>query len=132
MSRRPRKAGAQRNNVENIQIRTIQNIRDFEEYKDEILPKIRKMLAQGKKSDEIMKFAHAYVAARLVAVALTDPDAGKATTAAKEIFDRTDGKAVAKQETTHKFEKLKDEELDALLTSRLAEVASDDETATEH
>ncbi len=129
---RPRKAGAKRNNVENIQIRTIQNIRDFEEYRDEILPKIRKMLKEGKKAEEIMQFAQSYAAARIVSVALCEEDVTKAMVAAKDVMDRTQGKAKERTETTHKFEKLNDNELDALLTSRLAEVASDDETATEH
>ena len=129
MSRRPRKQGAKPNYVEHIQVRTIDNIRSFEEYRDEILPKIRKMLAQGKKSEEIMQFAQAYVAARIVTVALTEEDSGKALTAAKDILDRTQGKAKEVTETTHKFEKLSDAELDALVTSRLTE---DDEDRADH
>jgi hypothetical protein len=130
MARRPRKYGANTNSVENIQIRTIQNIRDFEEYRDEILPKIRKMLKDGRKAEEIMQFAQSYAAARIVSIALCEEDVAKAMVAAKDVIDRTQGKAKERTETTHKFEKLKDEELDALLASRLAEVA--DSESTEH
>lgn len=129
MARRSRKHGARVNDVERIQARTIDNIRQFEEYKEDILPKIRKMLKDGAKSEEIIAFAQAYAAARIVTIALTDDDAGKATTAAKDLLDRHMGKATERKEVSHKFEKLKDEELDALLTSRLKEVADDEETS---
>jgi hypothetical protein len=39
---------------------------------------------------------------------------------------------VERTTTTHKFEKLKDEELDALLKSRLKEVADTDEEETKN
>lgn len=131
MARRSKRQGGLPNHVENIQIRTIQNIRDFEEYRDEILPKIRKMLKEGKKAEEIMQFAQSFAAARIVSIALCEEDVSKAMIAAKDVIDRTQGKAKERTETTHKFERLKDEELDALLASRLADVA-DEEDTTEH
>jgi hypothetical protein len=65
-------------------------------------------------------------------IAMTDKDSGRALSAIKDILDRTQGRAVERTTTTHKFEKLKDEELDALLKSRLKEVADTDEEETKN
>lgn len=99
----------------------------FEDFEDEILPKMRKMLREGRTAEEITAFAQAYAAARVVTIALSDADSGKALAAAKDVLDRTQGKAKERTETTHKFEKLKDEELDSLILSRLKEEGSDED-----
>lgn len=134
MAKRPRRAGAQYNAVENMQVRSIDNLRQFEEFKTEILPKLRKMMKEGKQAEDIIAFAQTFAAARLVSDALTNEDAAQALKSVKEVLDRGMGKPKERQEVTHKLEKLRDEELDALLQSKLAEAseADDADTATEH
>lgn len=90
----------------------------LEQIKLEILPKIQKDLAQGISAEEILKKYQAYAAGRLVTNMVMDTDSGKSTAAAKEVLDRTMGKAVERRETTHRYEELSDQELDALVASK--------------
>jgi hypothetical protein len=58
--------------------------------------------------------------AKKITIALQDPDAGKSLAAIRDVNDRVDGKPVERREQTHKYEKLRTEELDALLLSESA------------
>jgi hypothetical protein len=99
----------------------------FEEMQAELLPKLQKLIRQNASPEKIYKEFAALAAARTVSVALTEEDSGKALAAVKEVLDRTQGKATEKVETTHKYSKLDDAELDNLLKSTLAGVELDDE-----
>lgn len=115
-----------RNNEERKMHRRLEKAQQFEEFEKEILPELRKMLKAGKSAPEIYEFAQSFAAARAVTVALTDTDSSRAMTAVKEILDRSQGRAKERTEVEHKFSKLQDNELDALLESRLrASVSSD-------
>ncbi len=94
----------------------------FQEYNAKILKGIRQDLLNGMKAEEILKKYEAHAAAALVS-SLINPITAQG--AAEKILDRTQGKATQRTESTHKFEKLKDEELDALLQSRLTEIEDD-------
>lgn len=120
------------NHQERLTARLIDDISDFEDFKAEILPKIRAMLKRGAKPEEILEFAQSHAAARLVTIALTDPDSGKAYTASKDVLDRQMGKAKERTEVEHKFTKLKDEELDSLLLSQADAVSDDEATDDTH
>lgn len=100
---------------------------EFEKFRSEILPKIRQMLEDGKSPEEILEFGKAMAAAKMLTIALTETDSGKAITAAKDVLDRTGGKAKERIEHEHKLSKLKDEELDSVI---LSAIGSDDETDT--
>lgn len=110
----------------------LDDLSDFEAYKKEIAPKIRQLLQKGASAQEIMEFAQSYAAARMVSLVWSE-DSGKAMVAAKDVIDRAVGKAKERQEHNHKFEKLKDEELDSILLSKLKghEDLTDDDS-TEH
>lgn len=97
----------------------------FEEFQTLIAPKLQQMLKGGSSAEDIMEFTKAYAAARLATTALLSPDEGKALLASQDILNRTIGKPKERVETTHRFEKLSDNELDALVQSGLAEI--DDE-----
>ena len=113
--------------VENTLVKKIDKLAEFEEYCHNILPALRKEIAKGSSAEEIYsKFAH-LAAARGVTIAMTEVDSGKALSAIREILDRSSGKAVERHQVQHKFEKLKDEELDALLLSRAKEVGDESE-----
>lgn len=89
----------------------------FQDFRTTVLPKLQEMVKQGKSADEIFKFAEAMAAAKMVTHALTDTDSGRAITATKDILDRSVGKAKERHEHEHKYAKLTDAEIDALLAS---------------
>ena len=109
----------------------LDELKEFDEFKEKLLPAIRKDLTSGMSAEEIRKKYEAVVQARSIITAVTDKDSGKALAAAKDILDRSSGKATEKKEVTHKFSDLRDEELDAVLQSELQDLDELD-SATEH
>lgn len=103
----------------------VDDLDDFKEYKESLLPKLRQMVENQTPPEEILKTVQSMAAAKLgTMIARTD---SKQTLAAIiEVLNRTVGKPTEKVESVHKFEKLKDNELDALLESRLKEAADTD------
>jgi flagellar biosynthesis chaperone FliJ len=96
----------------------------FRDYHAKILRSIREDLMNGLSADQIFKKYEAHAAAALVSQ-MTDPK--NAVQAAEKVLDRTQGKAIARTENTHKLEKLSEKELDSFLTSQLNELNSDDD-----
>ncbi len=113
-------------------VKALDQLAEFEEFKSTILKKMQKLLNEGKSSEEILEFGRALAAARVVSTAATAQDPKDGLTAAKDILDRTQGKAKERVEHEHRYGKLKDEELDALLESRLKEVDPDEATNESH
>ncbi len=111
---------------ENWTIRAVDDLAEFDKFKEEILPMLKKAISESWSAEKIYKMAEAHAAARNVTIALTDQDSGKAMTAIKELMDRSKGKATEKQEITHSYSKLSDEELDALIDSQKKDLADDD------
>ena len=99
----------------------LDKLAQFEEFNKTILPQLRAMLKEGAKSEDILEFSRAHAAARIVSIAATEADSTKALAASRDILDRTMGKAVERHEQTHKFAKLDDNALDALVISKLKE-----------
>lgn len=106
---------------------TMSDVELFAKWKRDVLPKLFQATKEGKTAEELYRLFADDAAARLIQIAITSPDQGKALAAAQDILDRTAGKATQKTQVEHKYEKLKDEELDALLRSKLAESAVADE-----
>lgn len=88
---------------------------------EEILPVLRLALKEGWTRDKLM--AHPKVellmAARQVSIGILEVDSAKALAAIKDSTDRTRGKPTERIETTHRLEKMPDEQLDAMLLSKL-------------
>jgi hypothetical protein len=89
----------------------------FEEYEDNVLPKLREMIQNGSSAEDIYKFAAAMAAARTVTIAIKEEDSGKALSAIKDILDREQGKAKERVQHEHKYGKLRPEEVDSLILS---------------
>lgn len=104
---------------------TLDELSEFEIYRRDVLPELRKAIAKGASAKEIYKRHEAYAAARAVTIAITETDTGKALAAAKEILDRGGGKATEHKEIA--ISNLTDQELDDLLKKELGEL-TDDET----
>lgn len=97
----------------------IDDLREFNQFREEILPVLRKALANGDDADTIYKRFQAYAAARAVSIAATEVDSGKALSAIKDILDRTQGRAKERTEVTHRLSSLPEEQLDSILLSKL-------------
>lgn len=90
----------------------IDDLIEFEDFREKILPAIRKDVASGMSAAELRTKYSSMVQARQITEALV---AGGS--AAKDIIDRTEGKPTEKREVKHTFDSMSDEELDALLLS---------------
>jgi hypothetical protein len=99
---------------------------EFQQFKDEILPELRDALKSGMSAEDLMKKYQAHAAARTITIMMRELDSSKALAAAKDIQDRSAGKAKERTEVEHKFAKLKDDELDSVLLSELGELTEDD------
>lgn len=97
----------------------------FRQLQEDIIPRLLKMVADGASEKDIYAAVGPALAAKIATKALREDDTSKAVAAAKEIFDRNLGKPKEQINHTHKYENLKDEELDSLLSSKLNEVAED-------
>lgn len=112
--------------TENRIIETLDDLREFEELRAALSPEVRKdllALKNGKISVKEIQEKYKTIAQMVQVMELLNPKNRMA--AAQQILDRSEGKPTEKIEQVHKFEKLKDEELDSLLTSRLKEVTED-------
>lgn len=132
-----KKPRGRQNQYENPQeertIEALGDLAEFERFQAEVLPKLRDaVLNKGASAKDILDMVQTVAAARLGTMVVTEQDSGKALAAIKDILDRTQGKATEKREISHKFEKLKEEELDALLQSRLNEVEDHDRSEDSH
>lgn len=114
--------------------KALDDLAEFEEFKEKVLGMIRKDIYGGMTPEELRKKYASYVQGRVLTAVITEEDNGKALAAAKDILDRSEGKAKERHEHTHKYENLKEEELDSLLMSELGAMSSsdDDETRSDH
>ena len=113
--------------AENRMANLLDDVLEFEKFKDEVAPKLREMLASGASSSEILEFAEAHAAARMATTAILSRDDKTAVAASKDILDRTRGRATEKKKVEHKFENLPDQELDAVLAGKLSKLSDDEE-----
>lgn len=118
---------AMKNRMERQKAAAIDDLSAYEEFKATLLPKLRRAIQEGKTPDEVMKLVQAVAAARIATIAAFDPDNKTALTAARDLLDRTQGKAKETKQITHAMADAKDEDIDAvLLTALQDEVESDD------
>lgn len=103
----------------------LDDLADYEKFKAEILPKLRKMMRDGKSAEEIYSFSQSLLAARAVTIAASSPDEKVALQAIREVLDRGVGKAADRLEVTQRYEKLSTEELEALLKSQEDDINED-------
>lgn len=97
-------------------------ISDFEEFCAYLSPSIRKDLVKGMTEKQILEKYRPVAAARLASIAGTSTKDGIALAAAKDLLDRTAGKAVERKDITHRMSGLPERELDSLIMSELEDV----------
>lgn len=141
MGGRPKKSRRPyRNKQEERTISALHQLEEFYKFREEILPVLRKSLAKGDSAESIYEKFQAYAAARAVSIAATETDSGRALAAIKDILDRSQGRAVERKELSHKLASVPEEQLDALIQTKLQAAAleaeafgeepGDDETGT--
>lgn len=105
----------------------------FQEFRETVAPALRAMVEKKVPPEEMIRQFQSLLTARALTIALTSRDQAKSLAAVKDVLDRGLGKAVERRETKHVLEQLKDQELDALLESKLKasgqiEVIEDDDS----
>lgn len=108
-------------------MRALDELAEFEEYRQSVLAAIRRDLKDGKDSEAIIKKYSAQITARVATIALTDRDNKTALAAAKDLQDRGLGKPKETHDFKHKLENLPEEQLDSILLSKLKSLKNDEE-----
>lgn len=100
--------------------RAIDELAEFEDFKQSLLPKLRQMLRDGRSADQIRREVGPYIAARVASMALTgnlkSPNTLKA---AQDVLDRLEGKAVQRVEQKTVYAQMSKKELAALCFQKL-------------
>ena len=99
--------------------RNLDELAMSEELFSGVLLGIRNDIKNGLSAEDIMQKYANIAAARVVTVALTDQDSGKALAASKDILDRHLGKAKEKKEIIHKLDKVDEKQIDSILLTEL-------------
>lgn len=105
----------------------IDDLAEFERYRQEVLSEIRKDIESGLTTAQLIKKYDRLAIARIITTALTDTDSARAVAAAKDVVDRAQGKPRERKEITHQFSELPESELDALIKSKLTQLEEDDD-----
>lgn len=103
----------------NLMARRLDKLAEYEEFTNKVAKPLRKLLLEGKSDTEIIKHFKGYLGARLMHVIMTSRNDNITLNAIREAMDRVEGKPVAKVQNTHKFEKLSEAELDAVIESEI-------------
>ena len=112
--------------------RTLDKLEQYEHFTSLISPLLRQAIKENWSAEKLATDPQiqTLLMARQMTIALAEADSGKALAAIKDLRDRSEGKAVERVEQTHKLEKLPDDQLDAMLLSKLAAArGEDDETS---
>ena len=115
---RPKKPKPTINLAENAMVRGLDQLAAYDNYRRDISPRVRDLLASGASAQKIMDSCQELAAAKLIEKALSGQgkDQMLAITA---LLDRTVGKAAEKIEIKSAYNKMSDAELDALLASKM-------------
>lgn len=116
-TRKKRDAPVRRSKVET----QVDDLLAFERFRTEIAPELREMLLNGATTKQILKRFENYAAAKILTIALTEPDSSKALAAAKDILDRSHGKATETKKIEHTLASADEKEIDALIESELSD-----------
>lgn len=106
----------------------LDKLAEYESFCDDILPILRRAIKEKWSKEKIQSdpTIQAILVAKQITVAVTERDSAKALAAIKDVRDREEGKAVERREVKHQLQDLPDEQLDALLQSKLKEADEDE------
>ena len=124
---RSKKQRPKANGAESRMVSLLDDLEKFQAFRKELAPALKADLKSGLTAVQLYEKYQGLAAARGISIMMSERDSGKALSAIKEILDRSQGKATEKKEVTHRFDKTKTEELDAILLSKLDELESQDD-----
>lgn len=111
------------NSTEGKMVRSLDKLADYDEFTHSLPGQLRRDVMSGQYTAEQLRIKYLpLIQARQIATAILAPDNNHSNSASQAILDRVEGKAKERHEHTHKLEKLKEEELDAMLLSELDEL----------
>ena len=113
--------GGKRDYTEKNMASNIDKLAEFEAFQKDFLPALRQDLKNGMTSEKILKKYEAVAAAR-IAMSVTSKKEDTALRAAIELQNRVSGKPIERQEITHKYESLSEEEILSKIKSLEREV----------
>lgn len=97
------------------------DLSEFEEFRKEFLPAMRKDLKAGLTPQQLRKKYAQLLQARQIMIGALDKDSGKALAAIKDIQDRNEGRPTEHKQIKHTLENLSDKELDAILLTEFSD-----------
>lgn len=124
-SKRKSAWGKTENMKEMSVVNLIDEVAEFEDFKQKILPAIRKDLRAGMSEKDLREKYSAYVQADVLSTALVDPNSAVRLAASKDVLDRKEGKAKENKEVTHRYGNLTDAQLKAILNSEEADLENE-------
>lgn len=127
-----RKSKKTKNHAEDRIALAIDDLAEFEQFKEDVVKALREDIYNGLSAEEMYVKYQAQAAARGITIAMTERDSARALSAVKDILDRSQGKAVERKDVRHRMENAKEEDIDAILLSKLGEAAEEDESDTKH
>jgi len=114
------------NEIQNTRVRNIDDLMIHDDLMVGVLGAVKKDLAAGLTGVEIMAKYASLATARIVSIAATEQDAGKALAAAKDILDRVHGKAKEVKDVTHRLAQVDEKQIDAILITEFENLEIED------
>jgi len=101
---------------------TLDELELYEQWKIQVLPELRAMVLQGVSAKDIYKKFEAHAAARAVSIVIGQTaNESQVLAAIKEVSDKASGKPTETKKLEHQFASLSDEQLEAVLQTRIQE-----------
>jgi len=112
-----------KDNADKKMARTTDNLAAYDELYKTMLPMLQQDLKNGLTAQQILKKYSHLAAARVVTTAMdSEGDAKTALAAARDVLDRSEGKATETKIIKHQFAEMSDDELDAIILSKMIDV----------
>jgi hypothetical protein len=112
-------------------VNLIDQLEQFDEFKSSLYPLLQKAVREGWDAKKVQDTFAPLLQIKAIMHAASEMDTGKAMGAIKDVLDRAYGKPKETVEQKHTFANAKDEEIDAILLSKLSDAGlakEDDDT----
>jgi GH24 family phage-related lysozyme (muramidase) len=119
--RLPFKRAPHNNVVEDQKINELDRLAQYEEFKNAISPKLQERVLKGASVEEMFSEFAAAVGAAMLTRALRDGD----FKAMQDVLNRAKGTPVQAKKVEHTYSEMSEEQLDALVESKIQELEDD-------
>lgn len=119
-STRKATTSSRQHGVELNRARTLDDLALHDDLFSGVLGNLKKDIANGMDALTLAKKYANLAQARTVTIALTDDNSSTALAASRDVMDRAMGKSIERKELTHALANSSDDELDAVIASKMA------------